>query len=113
MIPPTGQVFHAPLTALTLAMRARGCIGGQNELPFPRAAPRPTTNDSFLSVRTVSEVMCCREVARTTDQKAGCLLSSYRSFCHAVGSPASLAKLAKRMEASHLKGATAARNIFT
>ena len=36
-----------------------------------------------------------------------------RSFCHAVGSPASLAKVAQRMEASHLKGATAARSIFT
>ena len=36
-----------------------------------------------------------------------------RSFCHAVGSPKSLAKVAARMEASHLKGATAARSIFT
>ncbi len=36
-----------------------------------------------------------------------------RSFCHAVGSPESLAKVAARMDASHLKGATAARKIFT
>ncbi len=36
-----------------------------------------------------------------------------RSFCHAVGSPESLAKVAERMEASHLKGATASRRIFT
>ncbi len=36
-----------------------------------------------------------------------------RCFCHAVGSPASLAKVAQRMEANHLKGATAARSIFT
>ncbi len=36
-----------------------------------------------------------------------------RSFCHAVGSPASLAKVAERMEVSRLKGATASRNVFT
>ncbi len=36
-----------------------------------------------------------------------------RSFCHAVGSAESLAKVAARMEASHLKGASAARKIFT
>lgn len=36
-----------------------------------------------------------------------------RCFCHAVGPPASLARVAQRMEVSHLKGATAARRIFT
>jgi hypothetical protein len=35
-----------------------------------------------------------------------------KSFCHAVGPPSSLAKVAERMDASHLKGATAARRIF-
>jgi hypothetical protein len=33
-------------------------------------------------------------------------------FCHAVGTPASLAKVAQRMEVSHLKGTAAARSIF-
>ena len=36
-----------------------------------------------------------------------------RAFCHAVGSPESLAKVAQRMEASHLKGVAAARALFT
>ncbi len=34
------------------------------------------------------------------------------SFCHAVGPPASLEEVAKRMGVSHLKGVSAARRIF-
>ncbi|MFO7901994.1 MAG: hypothetical protein R6U98_04990 [Pirellulaceae bacterium] len=33
-------------------------------------------------------------------------------FCHAVGSRSSLGKVAERMEASHLKGASASRRVF-
>ena len=35
-----------------------------------------------------------------------------QSFCHVVGSPSSVAKVAERMEASSLKGATASRRVF-
>ena len=34
------------------------------------------------------------------------------SFCHVVGPPESMAKVAERMESSCLKGATASRRIF-
>ncbi len=34
------------------------------------------------------------------------------SFCHAVGPPASLEKVAERMGVSHLKGVSAARRTF-
>ena len=34
------------------------------------------------------------------------------TFCHVVGSPASIAKVAERMEASCLKGAAASRRVF-
>ncbi|MGM0487563.1 MAG: hypothetical protein ACQESR_12485, partial [Planctomycetota bacterium] len=33
-------------------------------------------------------------------------------FCHAVGSCSSLGNVAERMEASHLKGASASRRVF-
>jgi len=35
-----------------------------------------------------------------------------QSFCHAVGSPASLEKVAERIGAHHVKGMTAARSVF-
>jgi hypothetical protein len=35
-----------------------------------------------------------------------------KSFCHAVGPPASLAKVAERLDACHIKGTPAARRIF-
>ena len=44
---PRGRSSTVPLTTLKLALRARGCLGGQNELPFPLAAPRHATNDLF------------------------------------------------------------------
>ena len=34
------------------------------------------------------------------------------TFCHVVGSPSSVAKVAERMEASSLKGAAASRRVF-
>ena len=41
-------------------------------------------------------------------------VDSYESaFCHVVGSPSSMAKVAERMEASSLKGAAASRRVFT
>jgi hypothetical protein len=35
-----------------------------------------------------------------------------KTFCHAVGSPSSLAGVAQRMEAKHLKGTAACRRVF-